>query len=234
MQRPSRFAHALSALALALVSIGAQATVILASSESPALIPDRKASGISSTLSLGEPGVVEDLTVMLAIDHGRLGDLWVTLSHGDTTVDLFRRVEAGESVNGLSWSYPLTFSGSARRSAGSMGTNCEDDAVIGSSSCKYTSFKPKGSFAAFQGDLVTGDWTLTLRDLATYQTGYLQWWSLSIDAGLSAEPEAPSQVVPTGQTEARNVPEPGSLSIVALALIGAGLSRLFKRRKTSN
>jgi hypothetical protein len=60
-----------------------------------AAIPDDDAAGVSSTLKVEASGSVTALAVHVAIDHSYIGDLTVTLSHGDRTARLFMGAGAG-------------------------------------------------------------------------------------------------------------------------------------------
>jgi hypothetical protein len=60
-----------------------------------AAIPDDDARGVASTLAVTADGVAGGLAVTVAIDHSYVGDLTVTLTHGDRTARLYAGAGAG-------------------------------------------------------------------------------------------------------------------------------------------
>ena len=220
----------LSLCALAVLSLGAQATVV-SSTGSALSIPDNKSAGVSSTISLDDVGKLTGLSVTVALNHKNLGDLTATLKHGNTSVVLLKNVKKRSSSDvapyDLLAAYPLTFSANASYLSSAIGSGCEDSYVIGasgSSKCKTTLFKPLEGFTPFYGELVAGDWTLTLSDTRYNKIyGSLSSWSMSFDAEAPPAP-APSNVV-------YHIPEPDSLAIVGLALFAVGMTRSSLRRR---
>lgn len=59
-------------------------------------IPDNNATGVSSEITITEPGQIASLALDLDITHTYRGDLRVTLTHGERTVTVVDRQGAGE------------------------------------------------------------------------------------------------------------------------------------------
>jgi hypothetical protein len=71
---------------------GCEEGMALTKTHSPALaIPDGNPAGLSSSILVDESRIVVDMDVYLEIDHTRVGDLVVTLTHEATTVTIVDR-----------------------------------------------------------------------------------------------------------------------------------------------
>jgi subtilisin-like proprotein convertase family protein len=133
-----------------------------ASTGATVAIPD--AGTLTSQLTLGNLGVIEDLDVALNIRHTYDGDLDVFLiSPAGTRIELFTDVGA----NGDNFT----------------GTILDDEAiaVIGSGKAPFTGrFRPEGSLNVFDGENAQGVWKLEVSDDSATDLGELVSWSITV------------------------------------------------------
>jgi plastocyanin/subtilisin-like proprotein convertase family protein len=159
--------------------------VVPTSSDVPKAIPDF-ANGVPGvvtlTLSLSGVGSIYDIDVIgLVISHTWIGDLQVSLtSPGGTTVLLVDRVCNGGANADLS---NITLDDAGQP----MGAVCPPT--------PNAAYRPSNPLSAFYGQGASGTWTLTVRDLATQDTGTLQAWGLRV---ASLSPCVVSTPTPTG------------------------------------
>jgi subtilisin-like proprotein convertase family protein len=137
------------------------------STDVPKSIPDNNAAGVTSTLSVADPGRIADVDVRLAsLAHTFDGDLVVSLtSPAGTTVTLANRVGGGGDnfVN-------TVFDDEAAATIGS-----------GNAAPFSGSFRPNGDqLSRFDGEDQQGTWTLKVADLANADTGTLNNWGHDI------------------------------------------------------
>ena len=183
-------------------------------------IPDDDPLGVTSTLDaipgntlLGfvpdSGGIIEDVEVVLSLDHTYIGDLIVTLtSPAGTEITLLDRPAGdtggtfGDSSNleGQSFIYftdrslvPSEFAGAGCGDLGVVGVDCG------------SIFAPVDATTAFAGENLLGVWTLAISDNAGADTGDLNGWYIEIDF--------------------TPVPLPASVWMLLAALGGLGLIR---------
>lgn len=134
-------------------------------------IPDGAGSNqqgteVTSVITVPEDTEVDDLSVAVNISHALMGDVLfqLTAPNGETTV-LWNRNCAADSIN-------VSFNANGNNLP-TQGYNC--------------SSAVSGTFASFDGTLddlttgsVQGDWTLTLADFYTGDTGTLNAWSIEM------------------------------------------------------
>lgn len=130
------------------------------SADVPKPLPDL--ATVTSTLTISEHLLIGDADVLLDITHTWDSDLQVFLrSPEGTTVELFTQV--GGSGNNFT------------------DTVLDDEAAtsITVGAAPFTgSFQPEGSLSDFDGEYVAGDWTLTIIDIFSGDSGTLNSWGL--------------------------------------------------------
>jgi len=210
-------AAALAALAALLAPISSLAVPMSYSNSTPQSIVDN--SSITSDIVIGDPGVVGGLTVSVAIDHTWVGDLIIRLTGPDATViTLMNRPgvppsAVGENSN-LSVTFPLLFVDGAALAAEHLGDSpCTSTNDVIGVDCPSTA-APDDPLSTFLGDPIAGTWTLFVSDNANLDQGRLASWTLNFDVANS--PAA--------------LPEPGSLALAGVALLGL-LATARRRRK---
>ena len=145
-------------------------------STSSVSIPDDSPEGATSEVVVsGVDGGIASLQVSLHITHTWVGDLELTLIGPDGTEVLLTSAGGKSRVN--------------------LGTNCPADGndttfddyadlFLDNARAPYVgTYQPEEPLAAFQGKSgsdLNGVWTLWARDLASYDTGVIECWSLSI------------------------------------------------------
>lgn len=181
-------------LALALSSAGATPLAVGAGGL-PLAIGDL--STTRSSIGIASHGTVRDIDALINITHSWDADLVLALSHGGTTVLLSNR-------NGGS--------GGADYS----GTLFDDGAPIaidaGYAYAPYSgAFRPQQALAAFNGQDIFGDWTLSVSDMEAGDSGILNGWRL------------------LAEVDAAALPEPASAALFGLGM--AGLYGMRRRRR---
>ena len=203
-----RIGRALVACALGLCwAAPTSAAVISATANPNVIIPDNSFFGVTSTVSFGTSAIINSLEVTVGVSHTYVGDLQYNLTKDDTTIILMRPSGSAD----LSATAPLTFSDSASAPASTIGSGCSGALVIGiSSNCLTTFFLPVEALSIFSGRDVFGEWNLFVRDRVSGDTGVLASWTL------------------TAYVDVVSVPEPGTLALLGLGLVGMGLRRRVK------
>jgi len=142
-------------------------------------VPDDNPDGFSSSIHLPSHGGLVGLRVSVDIGHTYVGDMEIALQHRQSgkSVVLFDE-PADPANNGLTCSGALldvTFDDGA---ATTVQDSCTDNRPA------YplrAHFKPANALAAFTGDGVGGDWTLTVIDHAQDDFGNVHQWCMSFD-----------------------------------------------------
>ncbi|MGJ8650554.1 MAG: reprolysin-like metallopeptidase [Opitutaceae bacterium] len=133
-------------------------------------IPDDDSNGVTDTLITSETGTITDLDLRLNITHTWIGDLTVVLTHVDT----------GTSVMVVDWpGYPEDSGGSSENN---IIVILDDEAALTvEDNSPYTTnahYSPNNPLSAFDGESLTGTWTLHVNDDLGGDTGTLVSWCL--------------------------------------------------------
>jgi len=178
----------------------------------PTPIPDNDPAGVSSTITVVEDELIEDISIRVDIAHTWVGDLIITVEHNGTTAMLLERAGlatptgcCGCSGNDIS----ATFTDSAAIPA--------EDVCDAAVPTINGSFLPVDSLVtAFGGMSTVGDWTITVSDGAGGDTGEIMEWCVA-----TTEAAAASSVPTMGQW---------GLIVFVTLIIGAGLVFMRKNR----
>ncbi len=208
------------------IGCGAGTATTYTRTHSPGLaITDNNATGVNSTLVIGDSYPIGDIDVELNIIHTFQGDIMVRLiaPGGSATVTLVNRPGQPQTTNGFS-------ANNFGNAAGTVPFVLDDSAsstydtppVADPGTANVTgSWKPDlTSLATLNGTNVNGTWTLTVSDHASSDTGTLTRWSLV------AKPLA-CPIINTNPTNATAC-EDGSASFTVVAS-GTGLSYQWRR-----
>lgn len=157
-------------------------------------IPDNETDSVTSTISITDVGLITNLSVSVGIDHIWAGDLILDLtSPGGTTARLMDRpgfpaTGLGDSSDLVS-STPIMFSDIFATPAENAGSACISSEDIGVDCTGQ--FSPDDSLATFfNGQSITGDWTLTVFDADSIISGSLENWALDIEVSAVPVPAA--------------------------------------------
>lgn len=136
-------------------------------------IPDNDSSGVSDTINISDSATVTDVDVMLIVPHTWPGDVRVTLSHGGTTRTLIDRPGEPASLYGCSYDNidcTLDDEGTAP-----VEETCETTtpAITGT-------LRPNEALAGFDGQDMSGAWTLTVSDIESGLTGTFGEWCVVV------------------------------------------------------
>jgi|GEM_PF-1943209 len=147
-------------------------------------IPDGNTNGVSQDIMVPNGGSITDIDVSLDISHTYVGDLFVSISHGGTTVVLMDRPGVPNSTYGCSRNnIDCTFDDQ------SLNGTVED--ICNNSNPTYSGdYEPEESLSAFNGMNPSGIWTIFASDVETPDPGTINEWCLDITL------EAPTSNVP--------------------------------------
>jgi subtilisin-like proprotein convertase family protein len=169
------------------------------------IIPDNNASGVafSFNISAGEPLVITNVTVDLNIAGGWNGDLYAYLSHGSGFSVLLNRIgstatnSGGSGVSGMNIELSDSFLTDIHTALNNplTGNFAPDGRNVSPLTARDTD--PRTALLnSFNGLDPNGAWTVFFADVSPLSTSTIQNWTVNIGVA---------------------VPEPGSLSLVAMA-----------------
>ncbi len=138
------------------------------STDTPIPFPDL--STINSTINVPATALIQDVNVLIDMNHTYVGDLRATVtSPTGTAVILFDPSGGSNLING-----GYTFDDTALTTFVS---------AIGGTNVALGTYSPLGSLASFNGENPSGNWTLTLEDLVGADSGTLNFWQLILLLG---------------------------------------------------
>ncbi|HWB21117.1 MAG TPA: proprotein convertase P-domain-containing protein [Phycisphaerales bacterium] len=148
----------------------------------PLAVPDSGSASV--TINVPDTYCVGDVDVELTMTHSWVGDLKFVLSHNDIPVAIIDRPGVPASTNGCSAD---NFNDIIIDDEGTLPIENQCTANL-TSPPNYT---PNESLSAWDGTQVGGDWTLTISDNASSDTGSLIAWKLKIASSGNTCPPPP-------------------------------------------
>ncbi len=160
-------------------------TTLLSCNSRAINIPDNDPTGVSSNLLLNEPEYILDLDIRIDLSHTWIGDLIVSLTHGDTASQIRLIDQPG---------LPATSNGCDQDNIEAI---LDDEVTLPvENRCSSTIpsisgiYKPEQPLSTFIGENLNGTWTLNVSDNYTADTGSLIEWCIA--ARISSIPAAPT------------------------------------------
>ena len=145
-------------------------TPVICSSVNSA-IPDRDATGVIDVITTTLPGTIDDLDIIVRIDHTQVGDIRVEVEHLDTGTDA-RIIDRPGRPPGAGCSgddIDVTLDDEAADPV-------EDECVTPGPVAIAGSFSPNESLGAFDGETIAGDWQIQVTDRRGSNFGtFLEW-----------------------------------------------------------
>lgn len=136
-------------------------------------IPDGDTDGVMDTLTVASGAVLSDLDVALEISHTYIGDLTATLTHVQTGTSVPLIERPGRIDSGFGCSNPdvdVMLDDEADDPA--------EDACNTTPPAMAGTLFPLGTLSDFDGVDYAGDWTITVSDAVSADTGTLESWCL--------------------------------------------------------
>ena len=155
-------------------------------SDSSSQIPDNSKSGTTNTITINQPGFIGDIDVRVDIDHTWVGDLKLYLTHEDTGTSItmmnrpgFPADNSGCGFNDIRAILDDDVSLSVEKVCSSYQVpisynNYSEVAVAGT-------YIPEGQLSAFDNELISGTWTVTVSDLNPHDVGELNQWCIAAE-----------------------------------------------------
>lgn len=146
--------------------------LILCSSPNLPLV-DNAAAGKTDTISVGDTGQVVDVDVMVRVPHSWPGDVVVKLTHGTTTRTLIDQPGVPGTIFGCS--------------THDIDCTLDDEGLLAvENACSATKpgisgiLKPNQTLSAFDGQSMSGPWSLQVADVVAGLTGTFAEWCLVV------------------------------------------------------
>lgn len=164
---------------------------------SSAAIPDNNSSGVDRTITITDPRMIMDLDVTLDVNHTWVGDLRLRLTHQETNRAITLIDRPG---------YPASDYGCSNDNIRTI----LDDEISSSVANKCASspaaisgiYIPETPLNIFDGQPITGNWTLNISDRSVNDTGRFNRWCLVSSISPAPEPPTPTPVPPSIPSQA--------------------------------
>ncbi|MEX2158561.1 MAG: proprotein convertase P-domain-containing protein [Dehalococcoidia bacterium] len=148
------------------------------------VVPDNDAEGASSCMTFSSTGEIQDLNVSLIIEHRWPGDIVVTLTHDQTGTTVALMDRPGVPATGIG----------CGEDGDDINVMLDDEAAAPVENvCAPATptiagtFRPNQALSMFDGEALTGTWTLRIVDSAFLDTGVLHAWSMTVGSGGSGD-----------------------------------------------
>ncbi|HPF37739.1 MAG TPA: NF038122 family metalloprotease [Phycisphaerae bacterium] len=154
--------------------------------EPNAAIPDNMFSGVGSTITIPNGGVIGDVDLAVFIDHPDQGQIDLRLSHNGVTVVALKG--AGRSEHGctsINCGYGAADLGSAEAplildDSAEVNIDCYDGSSANGIPGYAGPAAPHAPLSAFNGMDMSGEWTLVAADRCSFSQGTFISWSIAV------------------------------------------------------
>lgn len=152
-----------------------------------ASIPDNSSSGVSNTVTIVDPIQISSLEIYVNATHTTVGDLIITISNGTTTVTLMDRPGRTSSGRGCRYNnVDAAFSDVYGTAVESM-CYTSGPAIAGN-------VQPHNSMSAYNGTMAAANWTLTIADRYSGDTGTFVSWEVRVTGTLIVPQVVPGSI----------------------------------------
>lgn len=165
-------------------------------------IPNNSTTGFTSNIVVAQTGAITDFksVTITGLQHTLMGDLWATLTHVETgtAVDLFNRVgkttadefDFGDNSN-FAGNYTFVDDGASLVTQAQVGNTSYNipSGTYGTSTSQVAGQANAFQLSAFEGQNVSGTWSLVIRDLAAGDVGSFTGWQFTVTTGQMIVPE---------------------------------------------
>ena len=158
-------------------------------------IPDNNPAGITDTLSASPSCTMNDVDIVLEIDHTWVGDLIITIQHAGNTVTIVDRPGRAPGGTNVGCSADMACVRQVILDDETAGNPPPAIECAAPSSCTVCfpggqvpaqSFIPNGALTAFDSSDQAGDWIISVSDNEGLDTGTICAWEVRTTCGPSA------------------------------------------------
>lgn len=169
-------------------------------------IPNNSSAGITTTITVPDVYTIQDLNILLDIDHGNVGDLRIAVADQQTSVVLMNRPRLNGDCDGNDMNDLIA---DDEAGAQSLQLSCDDTGGAYSNEEAYLAGSAPGPFvlSAFDGRPTNGTWTLNIQDQTGGASGTLHRWCLQFTVP-TPTPTVTHTPTPTRTPTATRTPTP--------------------------